>query len=187
MDNPEKSSTAADNKSSKPTEAKPAGNKTSMSSTDLLNAIKRFNQIQTDYGRAQYEAEIASQASYKAAYRDYLEETQAIQEDTQKRCQEAYNNYMAKAQEASRQEDAPSQLATAQQEVMETMQSIQGETQRRCQEVYQRYLDRQYEIRNETYQRYKEAYRNYLSSTKDLWAQLDVNALVEAQALAAMA
>ena len=148
-----------------------------VSSKGFMEAI---HQIHLNYGRSQAEAARGSHQSQKTAYRDYLNAAGALHEDMQKRCEEVYKNYTLAMQDAAGQEDAAKRMATTQHEVAATMEKIHEDTYRRLEEAYRDYLNRQQENQKQAYQAYRDAHRDFLKAKKDAWAQLDVDAVMNA-------
>lgn len=140
-----------------------------------------INEIHLNYGRSQADAARSCQQAQRTAYRDYLNATAALQEDMQKRCEEVYKNYTSGMQDAAAQQDAPQRMATAQREVADTMGKIYEDTYRRLEEAYRDYLNQQQENQKQAAQTYRDAQREFLQAKKNAWAQLDVDAVINAR------
>lgn len=155
--------------------AKPAGSSTK--GADLQN---RSTTIYMDLVRALQDAGMTSQKYVDDSARTYLTKLREVSDDVQRRYREAYLTYALATQQALADVSQQSRALDAQRDFIAAAQNIESDLQKRLEEVNREWLDAVQSGQTDVKNRVREAYRNYLRGQQELWASLDINALVGA-------
>jgi Skp family chaperone for outer membrane proteins len=149
-----------------------------------LGAIQRFGDIDMNYMLAREQAWLAARRRFEAAERRHAEALAALQKDVQTKLGQAYQQGVD-AWDAGRSDDSRNQYQDLIRQYMAATGTIYDEARARFEESL-RALNKEVEdAGKELYEVSRSAYRDYLSSLQDAWRALDVDAVVEACAIAA--
>jgi len=149
-----------------------------------LEVIRRFGDIDLNYMLARQEAWLAARRRLEAAERRHAEALAALQNDVQTKLGQAYQRGVD-AWDAGQPGDTWNQYQDLNRQYMAATGAIYDEACARFAESV-RALNKEVEdAGKELNEVSRSAYRNYLSSLQDAWRALDVDAVVEAYAIAA--
>lgn len=152
--------------------------------TPQLMLLERFGHIDRNYAIARAQTWLSSRRRLEAAHRRYAEGAVARQNDTQTKIAHAYQQGVD-AWEANRSDDALKQYQDLNRQYMSALGAIYDDARLHSEEDL-RILNKEMEDASKEYnESIRNAYRDYLSSLQEFWRSLDVDAVVEAYALAA--
>lgn len=175
MDSPKEGSKASASKKSAAAAAATA-------EASLVETLQRFSAAQAEYAQAQHDAQLNAQKQLEETSRTYLEQMRAVSEDSQKRFEEAYRALATSVQEAAGQEDAQARVEEAYRTFVETIRAVVEDIQTRGGGAYRDYTTAVQSGQVSGQQAGYDALRNYLRAMQDAWAQVDVDAVVDASA-----
>lgn len=155
-----------------------------MPESTLLEPLERFVEASNKLAKAQYEASRAAAKRSAEAYRRYVENMASLQQDAQRRWQETGKSLSDGQQEAGQEGDPQTYYSNLSTTYIRAAQNIQDDYQARCAETYETHLNELESAQKDAEKQFMEAYREYLRTKQEAWATLDVNAIVDAAAIA---
>ncbi|HEU0143036.1 MAG TPA: hypothetical protein VFQ79_25165 [Bryobacteraceae bacterium] len=154
--------------------------KSAESSTKGVDLQSRSTAIYMDLVRALQDAGMTSQKYVDDSARTYLAKLREVSDDVQRRYREAYLTYALATQQALAGVSQQPQALDAQRDFVAAAQNIESDLQKRLEQANREWLDAVQSGQTDVKNRLREAYRNYLRGQQELWASLDINALVGA-------
>jgi len=156
-----------------------SGPQISNPTTPSSDAVQMFGTASQDYGKAQQEAQIASQNLLAESFRNYAVAIQSVQESLIKRQEEAYTNYAGQLQAATQGPDPQAVLEQAYRDHVTALHGAAEEARSQYEQAYNNYVSALQAGQSEAQKRLKDAYREYLRSLQQAWSQLDIDGLVD--------
>jgi hypothetical protein len=154
-----------------------------MPESTLLEPLERFVEASNKLAKAQYQARGAAAKRTAEAYRRYLESISSLQQETQRRWQDTGASLSDGQQEDAQESDPQARYSNLYATYVRAAQNIQEDYETRFSEVHQNYLTELEVAQKDSETQFLEAYREYLRTKQEAWAQLDINAIVNAAAI----
>lgn len=153
--------------------------------TPQLGAIRRFGEIDLVYMSAREQAWVAARRRFEAAHRRSAAALATLQEDVQTKLAQAYQQGVDAWEDASTSEDSGNRYQELNRQYMATTGTICEDARARLDESLLAFNKEAEDVGNELNDATKSAYRDYLRSLQGAWRALDVDAVVDACAVAA--
>lgn len=154
-------------------------------SQEMAETLQRFGTVCLTFGRAQHEANIAIQKRMFEAWRKHMLAIDNLHAEARKQCQTAYEAYADAWERAGGQPDSE-EIQKAYQKYLDQMQQVHEKVATGIEEGCRDYDANLQEIRKRAQELAIDAHRNYLRSLKEVWTQIDVDVVVDAQAIASV-
>lgn len=154
--------------------------KTASESHSTEDLYKRFAEASMNLSRTQQEAQTVAQSRTQDAYRNFLNGLQSVFDDIRKRSQESHSNYTRALADAWLQPDSQKKAEEIYNSYIQGMQKLSEEAKNQYQTAHERYVSELQNVQTDVQKLGLQAYRDYLNAQKQIWAQLEVNAFVNA-------
>src|SRR5262249_18280394 len=141
----------------------------------------RFLNAHADYSRAHQEAIAGVQKDLENGYRGYVDRIQQIQRELQTRNEECYREYEQAARTAMAQQSDPTKaVQDAYGKFAGAVQQLAQDGHNRSLEAYQNYTNAVQEAYIKGQKNQYDALGNYLKGMQQAWAQVNVDAVIDA-------